>query len=133
MLGSKRWQEVGNAFNQCESTLAHYSVDELFYTKNLYNFSINSINKDNVSPAPFFYFYAPDFQKIEQWLSLLIKQNFENIALHHLRRIPKDSLAKGNVKLLTAMALWNAQDRDYAQSLAEKTLIFKKIIGTICG
>lgn len=123
---TNRWQEVSNAFNQCESILSHYSSDELFYTKNLYNLSVNVMNESTISPSPFFYYYAPDYQKIEQWLSLLIKKNHESIALKHLRRIPDESLAKGNVKLLTTMALWNANDKEYAQNLAESIPDFQK-------
>lgn len=117
---TKRWQEVSASFKSCESTLSHYSIDELFYTKNLINFSSNTINEQNVVPSPFFYFYAPDYSKIEQWLSLLIKKDLEVVAIKHLQRIPDDSLNQGNVRLLTAMALWNAQDYEYAQALIEK-------------
>lgn len=116
---AQRWQEVSSAFNNCESLLSNYSKDELFYSKNLLNFSINNINEDNVSPSPFFYFYSPDYKKIEQWLSLLIKMNLEKVALSHLRRIPDESLNSGHVRLLTAMSLWNAHDKDAAQNLID--------------
>lgn len=117
---TERWQEVGKVFNQCESTLAQFSNDELFYSKNLLNFSVNTITENNISPSPFFYYYSPDFKKIEEWLSLIIKKNLEPIALNHLRRMPDDSLNSGNVRLLTAMALWNAQDTENALNLIDK-------------
>jgi uncharacterized protein YjbK len=123
---TKRWQEVNSAFSQCESTLSHYSQDDLFYTKTLLNFSSNLITEETVVPSPFFYFYAPDYAKIEQWLTLLIKQDLESIAIKHLQRIPDESLNKGNVRLLTAMALWNANDAEGAQALIDKIPSFNR-------
>jgi hypothetical protein len=116
---TNRWQEVSKAFSSCESTLAHYSTDELFYSKVLLNFSTNIITENNISPSPFFYYYSPDYAKIEQWISLLIKMNLESVAIKHLLRIPNESLNTGNVKLLTAMAVWNAQNTEYALSLMD--------------
>lgn len=108
----ERFHEVEHDLISCGPVLAPYTIDDFFYTHLKQKFLQTELTVKNIVPSPFFYTYVPDHEKVSIWLKMLIAQKLEIIAIKHLEYIPEDMLKQNDIRLLTAIALFNAGDTE---------------------